>query len=364
LTLMVACVFIYTNLLLRPQTFFNPFKPPDQPLKLAVVVARNPIAANSMIRVDNISLQERDQVPSGAAVRVEDVVGGTALRDIAQGEVILMQDISVMTGTLLSGLGGPTPVVAAPTWTPTPTPTPTPGPQGQLPTVQEEPRAPEPPRLRLWFPETLYWNPEAITDEQGHLVLPVELADSITTWRLSALASTQDGRMASATTPIRVFQDFFVDLDLPVALTQHDEMAIPVAVYNYLPEAQTVRLELAQEPWFELQGPSSQEIVIGPRDVDAVYFRIKALDHGQQRLTVTAWGSEMSDAVSRDIRVEPDGKRYRDSNSDWLQDGDEQVLTIPAGALPGASRLEVKVYPGVVSQVIEGLEGIFRMPFG
>ena len=64
-----------------------------------VVVAQSPIAQNEVIRVDYVSLQERDDFPSGAAVEVQDVVGGTALRDIAVGEVIVMQDVRVITGT-------------------------------------------------------------------------------------------------------------------------------------------------------------------------------------------------------------------------------------------------------------------------
>jgi anti-sigma factor RsiW len=260
-----------------------------------------------------------------------------------------------------------------PTWTPTPTSTLTPGPaRSQTTQPDEEAGAgpadetatPEPPRLREWFPETLYWNPEAVTDERGHLEVPVALADSITTWRLSALANSQDGRLGGATIPLGVFQDFFVDLDLPVALTQHDEIAVPVAVYNYLPQTQTVRLEMTPAPWFELLGPPVQEVTLRAVDVDVVYFRIRALDHGLQRLEVTAQGAEMGDAIRREIRVEPDGKRYRDTTSDWLEDGEEQVVTVPAGAIPGASRIEVKVYPGPVSHVIEGLEGMLRMPFG
>jgi Flp pilus assembly protein CpaB len=70
----------------------------------AVVVARNPIAVNDVIRVDNVTLQERDDIPSGAAVEVADVVGGMTLRDIAQGEVIRMQDIRLITGTMESML--------------------------------------------------------------------------------------------------------------------------------------------------------------------------------------------------------------------------------------------------------------------
>jgi Flp pilus assembly protein CpaB len=73
--------------------------------KQIVVVARQPLAASTIIRADNVMAVERDEIPSGAAVRVQDVQGLMTLRDIAQGEVIVMQDVaalgltSVITGT-------------------------------------------------------------------------------------------------------------------------------------------------------------------------------------------------------------------------------------------------------------------------
>ncbi len=63
---------------------------PKQP----VVVARGPIPANTVLRADNLAVEERQNIPSGAAVNAQDVIGLTARRDIAQGEVILMQDIT------------------------------------------------------------------------------------------------------------------------------------------------------------------------------------------------------------------------------------------------------------------------------
>jgi Flp pilus assembly protein CpaB len=61
--------------------------------KQAVVVARNPIAVNDVIRIDNVTLQEREDFVSGAAVAPKDVEGCVALRSIAQGEQVLMQDV-------------------------------------------------------------------------------------------------------------------------------------------------------------------------------------------------------------------------------------------------------------------------------
>jgi Flp pilus assembly protein CpaB len=61
--------------------------------KEPVVIASNSIAGGTELRGDNLAVEERDVVPSGAAYSVQDVLGGTTLRDIAAGEVILMQDI-------------------------------------------------------------------------------------------------------------------------------------------------------------------------------------------------------------------------------------------------------------------------------
>ena len=89
------------------------------------------------------------------------------------------------------------------------------------------------PRVRSYFPEALYINPEIITDGNGVASISIPLADSITTWRMAMLASTPRGALGSGASSLKVFQDFFVDLDLPVTLTQGDRVSIPVAVYNY-----------------------------------------------------------------------------------------------------------------------------------
>jgi hypothetical protein len=254
-------------------------------------------------------------------------------------------------------------------------PTSVPGVQQQAPTpappVQKDQgtgvvaaSALEAPRLRQYFPETLYWNPEAISDESGRLLLEVPLADSITTWRLSAQASTARGELGGLTAGLRVFQDFFVDLDLPVALTENDEVAVPVSVFNYLTGSQKVRLELKQESWFDLLDASSKTLDIGPNEVTSVYFRIRAREFGRQMLTVTAWGERMSDAIAREIRVLPDGKQMLKTASGWLRDGTSGVVRIPPNAVPGTAKLEVKMYPGLLSQVVEGLDALLRLPFG
>jgi len=225
----------------------------------------------------------------------------------------------------------------------------------------------EAPLLRQFFPETMYWNPEAVTDAGGRWQADLDLAHTITTWRLTALASAQDGRLGSATAPIRVFQDFFVDIDLPLALTQGDEVSMPVAVYNYLDTGQQVQLVLEAQDWFEVLGEPAQVVDIAPGDVTVVYFPIRVTaTEGRFRPVVTAMGEKMSDATTlrHDVEVIPNGKRFDETHSDRLTGDTEQVVTIPQAAIPGTAHITVKIYPGILSQVVEGLEAMLRMPYG
>ena len=50
--------------------------------------------------------------------------------------------------------------------------------------------------------------------------------------------------------------------------------------------------------------------------------------------------------------------------SDKLTGKVKQTLTIPEEAIADSSKLIVKLYPGVFSQVLEGTEGMLRMPGG
>jgi hypothetical protein len=221
-----------------------------------------------------------------------------------------------------------------------------------------------PTRVREFFPETLLAVPSLLTDEQGNASLTFPLADSITQWRLSAMASSLRGQLGSTTAGIRVFQDFFLDVDLPVALTAGDEVSVPVALHNYLDEPQTVRLQLERDDRFDLLSQPETVRTLDPGQVTVHYFRIRARKPGAVALTVRGYGSKMADAVRRRVEVVPNGRQVVQAFNDRLTGNVERVVEIPRNAIAEASKLLVKIHPGVFSQVLEGLDAILQMPFG
>ncbi len=225
--------------------------------------------------------------------------------------------------------------------------------------------APEPIRLREYFPETLLWQPALITDDKGRATLNVPLADSITTWRLSASASTAAGGIGSAEKSLRVFQDFFVEPDLPRFLTQKDELTFSVALFNYLDQPQTIRLKLLDGDWFErLDGAAEREIELKPNQVLGAKYRIRALKNGTFPLEIEARGTKLSDRVRRQVEVLPYGQKIETASTRRLAGKWKETTSIPKDAVEGATSVQLKIYPGVFSQLVEGMDGILRMPGG
>lgn len=222
----------------------------------------------------------------------------------------------------------------------------------------------EPARVRQWFPETLLWRPELVTDDQGRASLDLELADSITTWRLAASAVTGKGLLGAHDAELRVFQPFLVDFNLPVKLTRNDEVTVPVVVYNYLDKPQTVALELKAEPGLDRLSPAARNLELKPGEVKSVGYQIKARRVGLYNLEIVARSTGGADAVRREARVEPDGRKVEHVESGILREPRLLDLSIPQEVIDGSVRGFIKLYPSTLSQVMEGLENIFQMPYG
>jgi uncharacterized protein YfaS (alpha-2-macroglobulin family) len=163
---------------------------------------------------------------------------------------------------------------------------------------------------------------------------------------------------------LKVFQPFFVDLNLPVALTRGDEVAVPVVVYNYLDRPQTVVLTLADAAWFTRLEDAEKRVELAAGQVLATSYRLRVEKVGDHALTVTARGGDVTDAIKRQIEVRPNGRRFEEVANGTLREPVAVALDVPANAVEGSARAVVKIYPSGFSQLVEGLDGIFRLPPG
>jgi hypothetical protein len=220
------------------------------------------------------------------------------------------------------------------------------------------------PRVRDYFPETLFWNPELITDSSGRASLDLKLADSTTTWHVAVIGSTADGRVAEGSTEIHAFQPFFVDLDPPQILTVGDAVELPVPIRNYLDREQTVSVTMTAPAALAVESGNGTQRVEASSSVNVVAGLRAVGAMEEARLRVTARGRGGADAIEKPVSIHPDGEPVSRSVSDFVADGQSMRMEIPADAIAGSLHAEVKVYPSLLAHVMEALTAMLRKPTG
>ena len=220
-------------------------------------------------------------------------------------------------------------------------------------------------RVRQFFPETWLWT-ETLTDQDGNATISADAPDTITTWKMRAVALSAEHGLGIAEADLRVFQPFFLSVDLPYAAVRGERFPVRVALYNYAGADQEFLVELESSDDFELMDDSAKTVAVAAGDLGGVEFDFRLTSLGAVPLRVTARGANFADAVVKEILVEPEGVRRELVENMILSPGDDIEIPVvaPALAVPGSARTTVALSGSYLSQTIDGLESLLRMPFG
>jgi uncharacterized protein YfaS (alpha-2-macroglobulin family) len=209
------------------------------------------------------------------------------------------------------------------------------------------------PRLREYFPETLLWRPDLVTDANGKASLSFRMADSITTWKARVLASTVDGRWAEVSADLRAFQPFFLDLETPQVLTEGDRVELPYAVRDYSQNVANPEIRFEKNEWGEVGTATG-----GSVSVQALKSSRKAV------LQATVVAGAASDAVRKTLEVRPDGERRYESKNALFLGQTEFALSAPKEVLSGGRKTELRVYTHLDGLLNDAIRGLVRIPTG
>lgn len=220
-------------------------------------------------------------------------------------------------------------------------------------------------RVRQFFPETWIWT-DLMTDSGGRATKPLVVPDSITTWMLRAVAISKEKGLGVAENELRVFQPFFLTIDLPYSAIRGEEFPVRVAIYNYLNETQNVQVEIEQSDWFELLDDSVKSVEIDANNIGGAQFAIRPNTIGINKVKITARSPKAADAVIKDIIIEPEGvPREIVDNLVLAPDSTKAIDTsIPEIVVVDSGRAYIAVTSSFLAQTIDGLDALLQMPFG
>ena len=219
------------------------------------------------------------------------------------------------------------------------------------------------PYIRRFFPETLYWQPQLITDEQGRAAISFNVADTITNYRFSTSAISRIGKLDSVQQELKVYQDFFVDFNPPENFICGDIISIPVVLYNYMKEPQQLSVAVQADKAFSIIAPIAP-VMLAPRSVTKYYLKVKFERAAETKMLLTAIGKNCKDAIERTIKIVPNGRKETVIINDVLQNSAQYKITVPDQALPDGRDFFMKIYPTPLPQIADTLKGMLREPYG
>jgi hypothetical protein len=222
------------------------------------------------------------------------------------------------------------------------------------------------PKVRKAFPDTAYWNPNVRTGPDGHARVEFNFPDSLTTWRTTIRAMTDDGKAGGVVTRVLVRKNLIVRLAAPRFFRQGDEATLRVIAHNYLESAKDVTFAL-DVTGLEVVGGQTQKINIPAKGESYVDWRVKAHTTGNAVLTAKALTNEESDALEMTLPVLPYGVKQRATGSGVVFSGAGQgswSYNYPANSEAGSRGLTITVAPSVAGTVFEALDYLTGYPWG
>jgi uncharacterized protein YfaS (alpha-2-macroglobulin family) len=222
------------------------------------------------------------------------------------------------------------------------------------------------PKVRKAFPDTAYWNPNVHTGPDGHARVTFTFPDSLTTWRTTIRAMTDDGKAGSMVTRVLVRKNLIVRLAAPRFFRQGDEVTLRVIAHNYLETAKDVTFAL-DVSGVEAIGGQTQKVNIPAKGESYVDWRVRARATGNAVLTAKALTNEESDALEMTLPVLPFGVKQRAAGSGVVFSGTGQSqwsYNYPANSDAGTRGLTITVAPSVAGTVFDALDYLTGYPWG
>lgn len=177
---------------------------------------------------------------------------------------------------------------------------------------------------------------------------------------------------------LKVFQPFFVSLNLPYSVKRNEIVAIPIVLFNYLDhDAETELSVYNAGEKFEFVdnlvdkfATRSRKITVPSNNGITTTFLLRFTSVGEIALKVQAVSAMAGDAIERAVRVEPEGVPQFVNKAVFvdLRESSEfdrvEKVEVPKNAVPDSWKINVNAIGDLLGGAIQNLQNLIRLPTG
>ncbi|MBV6459683.1 MAG: hypothetical protein HONBIEJF_02835 [Fimbriimonadaceae bacterium] len=215
--------------------------------------------------------------------------------------------------------------------------------------------------VRQNFQDTAAWLPTVVTDGTGKASVTIKLPDNVTEWRATVRAVTKDTAFGKATAGVKARLPLMVRLSAPSHVVEGDTIRVSASVLQDVADSAEFRVSL-QGASGQLRGNPSQVVRVMRGEPAIVKWDWVAANPGAAKLSVTAEGAGVRDAMALDIPVKTHG-RPNVANAAGEVTGEERVQVVRFGNATDG-RVRITVTPTLISALLDSLDGLIDYPYG
>ena len=199
--------------------------------------------------------------------------------------------------------------------------------------------------LRKDFRVLAFWVGSVVTDASGHASVDLKLPESLTTYRIMAVAADKASRFGSDDSEIRINKPVTLKPAFPRFMAVGDRATFGSVITSQLKQAgaAVVTMKSMDPAILEIRGNARQTVQVGANGSAEVRFDAIAKRVGPARIQMTARLANETDAFEDVIPVEILSSPETVAAYGEAKPDARETLVMPTGAVPGFGGLHVQL---------------------
>jgi uncharacterized protein YfaS (alpha-2-macroglobulin family) len=220
--------------------------------------------------------------------------------------------------------------------------------------------------VRKDFRVLAFWLGSLPTDARGRAAADVTLPESLTTYRVMAVAGDRESRFGQGDQEVRVSKPVLLRAAFPRFLARGDRATFGAVLTSQLGERGTaiVTMRSLDPAVLEVTGPARQTVALAARATSEVRFALAARAVGDARIQMTAKLLGETDAFEETLPVRVLVSPEVVAAYGQAQGTAREALDVPARVVPGYGGLQVDLSSTALVGLGEGARYLVDYPYG
>jgi uncharacterized protein YfaS (alpha-2-macroglobulin family) len=220
--------------------------------------------------------------------------------------------------------------------------------------------------IRKDFRVLAFWVGSVITDSKGHARTDITLPESLTTYRIMAVAGDKASRFGWAQNEIRINKPVLLTPTWPRFLAVGDKAYFGAVVHSQLkqPGKATVTIKSLDPSVVEFAQPATSTIDVSAEGSAEVRFNATAKAVGSARLQMTVSLNGETDAFEDTLPVRILAPMETVAAYGEAKPNAQETLAVPKDVVPSAGGLHVELASTAMVGLAEGASYLIEYPYG